>query len=99
MHWLMAMDVLVRVDVRRVVANKLTKHVQLVGHLASYRRRVIRGHDLVDRHPGILTIRPFTQVDMETEAEARMRITVGSRFNGSGPAHHQAGAGHNTTLM
>src|SRR5215203_70419 len=93
------MNVLVRVDVGGILANKTTKATQLVGHLTGHCCAVILPSHLIHRHPGTIPVGPFTEVEMKPQAEILMLSTVGCGFGGSRPTHHQASACHDAVFV
>jgi hypothetical protein len=93
------MNMLMRVDVSRIVTHEATESGQLMGHFGCYRGGVICGNHLIKLYPCVVTVAPFAEIDMESEAKAWVRGAIGSRLYGRLPAHHQASAGHDAVLM
>src|SRR5215208_5644878 len=93
------MNVLVRINVSRILANKTTEVTKLAGHLIRHRCAVMLGNHFIYRYPSAIAVGPFTEIEMKSHAETLMLSTVGCGFGGSRPTHHQTSACHDALLI
>src|SRR5215212_5491880 len=93
------MNVLVRINVSRILANKTAEVTKLAGHLIRHRCAVMLGNHFIYRYPSAIAVGPFTEIEMKSHAETLMLSTVGCGFGGSRPTHHQTSACHDALFM
>src|ERR1043165_2264155 len=89
------MNVLVRVEMRRVATEKAAELRDLMSNLSFNCGFVIGIHDLVEQFPFTIAEHPFAKVHVQADADPGASFSVSCGFRCAGPADHQAGAGEN----
>src|SRR6188474_3308510 len=96
---LLGVHVLVRVEMGGIAPQELAAERELRAYLRFDGANVPAVDPLVQRDPLAAAIDPFAEVDVESNTQPRVR----ERIRGSGrcgmPAHHQAGARHDSALV
>ena len=71
-HRLFEVNVLMRIDVSRVLSYQPAESLQLPGHFLRHDACIVRSDNLVDGNPGVVSIRPLSQIQMQSQAEVRL---------------------------
>jgi hypothetical protein len=61
-----------RIEMRWIASNQLTKSPELPVHLSRDRRGIIARYDLVDRSPSARNILPLAEIDVESQTHRGM---------------------------
>src|SRR5438445_3361622 len=93
------MDVLVRVQVRRLGACEVAELGELPPSLVSHPARVLDRNDLVQFQPTAFAVAPFAEIKMKPEAQRAMTTRVCRGFRRGRPSDHQAGTRDNALLV
>src|SRR5262245_41603866 len=80
-------------------SEQMTKRFQLPPDFHVHGLSIVRRDDLVFRLPLSVSANPFREINVQPDTEPEMSSSVVRRRPGSGPAHHQAGAGQDSRLM
>src|SRR5439155_7513992 len=94
------MNVLVRVDVGRIISDEPSEDVELALDLLLHGLRVVHV-EFIDQHPlpAIHSVGRFPEIDVEPEAQVRVSATVGCCLASCRPPHHEARARHDPVLV
>lgn len=76
---------LVRVDVRRILAGQSAKSRQLASGLVRDCVSLVQRDDLMQRDPCPVPLAPFAEIEAEAEAEGRVRSSTRRRLGGVSP--------------
>src|SRR5262245_34031447 len=88
------MDVLMRIQMRRLPFDELAEARELSGNLLGR-----SGLDFVERHPAAVAVGELPQIDVQTQIKVRVRARVGGCLLSRRPTHHQARARHDTPFV
>jgi len=98
-HWLVAVNVLVRVDVGRLAADELAEELELAIELLYHRLSMLLGDHFVRRLPRPVAEHPLAEVEVEAGAERFAAPGIFPSLGRIRPAHHQRRAGHDPLIV
>ncbi len=95
----LTMDVLMGIDVSWRLSDDFDELRVLPFNLGCDGGGICDINNMVALPPLHVLVNPFTQIDMEADAQGGMMMNAVGRFGGGGAAHHEAGAGYNALGM
>ena len=96
---LLVMDVLVRVEVRRVLVYQHPESAQVEKDFSSDTSEILHWNHFVQTHRGFQPKGLLTKIDVESDAWTRMGPRVLGSTGGSRPAHHQTRTDNDAMLV
>lgn len=93
------MHMLVGIEVSWLPTHEAPKVDELAGDFAGNSMFVVDWNNLVERTPRALAEDPFAQIHVDPNRQAWVRPSVRGSWLDRRPAHHQARAGHDATLV
>ncbi len=87
------------IEVSGISPHQSAKGRELCLQFSGHRCGVVFIDQLIDPDPLAMPVSPLPQIEVQADTQFRVSSSVGSSLRCARPAHHEAGAGYDATLV